>query len=129
MLSRSVVPLPERFTEYLQDYSEQAKAAIKTNKHHDQRRALFMDYLRKAFEVQVEEVDLEHKIKAASARGRIDAFYRCVIFEFKTDLERERPDALIELTKYFQSQQNPSDYIAAVTDGLDFEVFDYDPQN
>ncbi|HEV2349229.1 MAG TPA: N-6 DNA methylase [Terriglobia bacterium] len=126
--SPSIIPLPERFTEYLQDYCEQAAGAIKANKHHDQRRALFMDYLRKAFEVQVEEVDLEHKVKAASARGRIDAFYRFVIFEFKTDLERERPDALTELAKYFQSQQNPADYIAAVTDGLDFEVFDYDPK-
>jgi hypothetical protein len=126
MLSRSVVPIPDHFVEYLQDYCEQAKAAIKENKHHDQRRALFMDFLRKAFDVQVEEVDLEHKVKAASARGRIDAFYRFVIFEFKTDLDSERQDALSELTKYFQSQQNPRDFIAAVTDGLDFEVFDYD---
>jgi len=128
MLSRSIVPIPDRFAEYLQGYCEQAKAAIKGNKHHDQRRALFMDFLRKAFEVEVEEVDLEHKVKAASARGRIDAFYRFVIFEFKTDLEGERQDALSELTKYFQSQQNPGDYVAAVTDGLDFEVFDYDPK-
>ncbi len=126
MLSHSVVPIPDHFVEYLEDYSEQAKAAIKGNKHHDQRRALFMDFLRKAFDVQVEEVDLEHKIKAASARGRIDAFYRFVIFEFKTDLAGERQDALTELTKYFQSQQNPSDFVAAVTDGIDFEVFDYD---
>jgi len=126
MLSRSVVPIPDHFVEYLRDYCEQAKTAIKENKHHDQRRALFMDFLRKAFGVQVEEVDLEHKVKAASARGRIDAFYRFVIFEFKTDLDSERQDALSELTKYFQSQQNPRDFIAAVTDGLDFEVFDYD---
>jgi len=128
MLSCSVAPIPERFTEYLQDYCEHAKDAIKRNKHHDQRRALFMDFLRKAFDVSVDEVDLEHKVKAASARGRIDAFYRFVIFEFKTDLERERQDALSELTKYFQSQQNPGDYVATVTDGIDFEVFDYDSQ-
>jgi hypothetical protein len=128
MLSSSIVPIPDRFVEHLQDYCEQAKDAIKRNKHHDQRRALFMDFLRKAFDVQVDEVELEHKVKAASARGRIDAFYRFVIFEFKTDLERERQDAINELTKYFLSQKNPADYIAAVTDGLDFEVFDYDPK-
>jgi type I restriction-modification system DNA methylase subunit len=127
MLSRSVLPVPDRFREYLQDYCEQAEDAAKRNKHHDQRRALFMDFLRKAFDVQVEEVELEHKVKAASARGRIDAFYRFVIFEFKTDLEREREDAISELTKYFRSQKNPADFIAAVTDGLDFEVFDHDP--
>ena len=88
MLTRSIDPLPHRFVEQLQDYCEQAKDAIKRNKHHDQRRALFMDFLRKAFDVSVDEVDLEHKVKAASARGRIDAFYRFVIFEFKTHLER-----------------------------------------
>ncbi len=126
MLRQSVIPIPDRFAEYLQDYCEHAKDAVNRKKHHDQRRALFMDFLRKAFNIQVDEVELEHKVKAASARGRIDAFYRFVIFEFKTDLERERQDAVSELTKYFQSQKNPGDYIAAVTDGLDFEVFDFD---
>ena len=80
MLSRSI---PDRFAPLLQEYCEQANDAIKRNKHHDQRRALFMDFLRKAFDVSVDEVDLEHKVKAASARGRIDAFYRFVIFEFR----------------------------------------------
>src|SRR5579875_3865722 len=126
MLTHTIVSLPGRFTEYLQDYCEQAKAAIKANKHHDQRRALLMDFLRKAFGIQVEEVDLEHKVKAAEARGRIDAFYKFVIFEIKTDLERERDDALAELRKYFESRENPFDYVAVVTDGIAFEVFDYD---
>ena len=70
--------------------------------------------------------ELELKIKAAEARGRIDAFYKFVIFEVKTDLERERPDAIRELKKYFESRSRPSDYVAAVTDGLTVEVFDYD---
>lgn len=126
MLTHPIVPLPDRFTEYLQDYCEQATAAIKTNKHHDQRRALLMDFLRKAFGIQVEEVDLEHKVKAAEARGRIDAFYRFVIFEIKTNLEAEREDAIEELRKYFRSRKNPFDYVAVVTDGIAFEVFDYD---
>jgi hypothetical protein len=62
MLTRSILPIPDRFVERLQDYCEQAKGAIKRNKHHDQRRALFMDFLRKAFDVQVDEVELEHKV-------------------------------------------------------------------
>ncbi|MGH9352851.1 MAG: N-6 DNA methylase [Terriglobia bacterium] len=126
MLTHTIVPLSDRFAEYLQDYCEQARAAIKANKHHDQRRALLMDFLRKAFGIQVEEVDLEHKVKAAEARGRIDAFYKFVIFEIKTNLEAEREAALAELRKYFGSRENPFDYIAVVTDGITFEVFDYD---
>jgi hypothetical protein len=121
-----IAPLPEGFPERLQNYCDQAATAIKQGKHHDQRRALLMDFLRKAFGIEVEEVDLEHKVKAASARGRIDAFYRYVIFEIKTDLEKERADALAELKKYFESQKRPQDYVASVTDGLHFEVFDYD---
>ena len=126
ILTHSITSLPDRFSEYLQDYCNQASAAIKDEKHHDQRRALLMDFLRKAFGIEVTEIDLEHKVKAASARGRIDAFYRFVIFEVKRDFEEERNDALAELKKYFESQKDPSDYIAVVTDGLHFEVFDYD---
>lgn len=121
-----IVPLPDHFAEYLGDYYEQALAAIRDGKHHDQRRALLMDFLRKAFSVEVTEVDLEHKVKAASARGRIDAFYRFVIFEVETNLEAERGDALTELKKYFESQKEPGDYVACVTDGLQFDIFDYD---
>ncbi|HEV2418899.1 MAG TPA: N-6 DNA methylase [Terriglobia bacterium] len=126
MLTNSIVSLPGSFTEYLQDYCEQAKAAIKAGKHHDQRRALLMDFLRKAFGIQVEEVDLEHKVKAAEVRGRIDAFYKFVIFEIKTNLEAEREEAIGELRKYFGSRENPFDYVAVVTDGITFEIFDYD---
>ena len=49
------------------------------------------------------------KVKAAEARGRIDAFYKFVIFEVKVDMDRERADALRELKKYFESRSNPAD--------------------
>lgn len=129
MLTQPIVPLPKNFAEYLQSYCEQMSAAVKDQKHHDYRRALLMEFLRKSFGIEVSEVDLEHKVKAASARGLIDAFYRFVIFEVKTDLERERGDALNELKKYFEAQDNPTDYVAAVTDGLQFEVYDYNPRD
>lgn len=129
VLTQPIVPLPKNFAEYLQSYCEQMSAAVKNQKHHDYRRALLVDFLRKGFEIEVSEVDLEHKVKAASVKGLIDAFYRFVIFEVKTDLERERGDALDELKKYFEAQDNPTDYVAAVTDGLQFEVYDYDPHD
>jgi SAM-dependent methyltransferase len=129
MLTQPIVPLPKNFSEHLQSYCEQMSGAIKDQKHHDFRRALLTDFLRKSFGIEVSEIDLEHKVKAASARGLIDAFYRYVIFEVKTDLERERGDALSELKKYFEAQDNPTDYVASVTDGLQFEVYDYDPRD
>ncbi|MGD0017023.1 MAG: N-6 DNA methylase, partial [Verrucomicrobiia bacterium] len=61
-----------------------------------------------------------------SVRGRIDAFYRECIIEFKTDLERERDDAKHELTKYFEAQKHPLDFVGIVSDGLQFEVYLYE---
>ena len=118
--------LPRDFTGLLTAYHAQITEAVRRSAHHDHRRALLIDFLRKTFGIEVDEIELEKKIKVAEARGRIDAFYKYVIFEVKIDLDRERDDAVRELKKYFESRGTPSDYIAAVTDGLTFEIFDYD---
>src|SRR4051812_27566484 len=119
--------LPANFKGLLVGYYAQISDAIRRNAHHDHRRALLIEFLRKTFGIEVDEIELELKIKAAEARGRIDAFYKFVIFEVKVDLDRERADAMRELKKYFESRPTPSDYVAAVTDGVNFEVYDYDP--
>ncbi len=126
-MSTKISGVPSVFPMLLTEYYGQISDAIRKNSHHDHRRALLMDFLRKAFGIEVDEVELEKKIKAAEARGRIDAFYKYVIFEVKVDLGRERPDAQRELKKYFESRKTPTDYVAAVTDGVHFEVYDYDP--
>lgn len=126
-LGAALSGLPESFAELAISYHSQITDAAKRNAHHDQRRALLVEFLRKAFGIEIDEIELEKKIRVAEARGRIDAFYKYVIFEVKVDIERERPDAIRELKKYFESRKSPSDYIAAVTDGIKFEVYDYDP--
>jgi N-6 DNA Methylase len=118
--------LPAKFKDLLVEYHSQISEAVRRNAHHDHRRALLIDFLRNTFGIEVDEIELEKKIKVAEARGRIDAFYKFVIFEVKIDLDRERNDAVRELKKYFESRSTPSDYIAVVTDGLTFEIFDYD---
>lgn len=124
--AESLSGLPAGFAELTLSYYEQITSAIRRNAHHDHRRALLIDFLRRAFGIEIDEVELELKVKAAEARGRIDAFYKFVIFELKVDINKERADALRELKKYFESRRNPADYVAAVTDGLNFEVYDYD---
>jgi hypothetical protein len=118
--------IPANFTPLLEKYCADIAAAIENGRHHDHRRALLMDFLRNAFGIQIDEIELELRIKADEARGRIDAFYKFVIFEFKIDLERGRPDAVRQLKKYFESRFSPPDYIAAVTDGITIEIYDYD---
>src|SRR5437660_560479 len=102
--------LPKDFKAILVSYYAQITDAIRRNAHHDQRRAFLIEFLRQTFGIEVDEIEIEKKIKVAEARGRIDAFYKYVIFEVKIDLDRERDDALRELKKYFESRSTPSDY-------------------
>lgn len=123
---KAIFPYKDDFPDHLASYIDQIVEVIRNNRHHDQRRQLFINFLRQGFDVDPVEVELEKKIKVAKVKGRIDAFFKATIFEFKTDLERERPAALVELKKYFEAQPNPTDYVALLTDGLSFEVYQYE---
>jgi methylase of polypeptide subunit release factors len=120
-----LAPYLDSFPPALQDYCEHMRAAIAQNKHHDQRRHLFISFLRKGLGIEAEEIELEHKTKANEVRGRIDALFRFLIIEFKSDLDRERDDAHRELKKYFESRPHPGDYVGLITDGMRFEVCIY----
>ena len=123
-----VLPYSAKFSDALASYAEQMTAAIKKNSHHDQRRSLLMNFLRIGLGIESTEIELERKIKVAEVRGRIDAFWRHLIIEVKTDLDAERADARAELKKYFEAQSHPLDYLGLVTDGLRFEVCLYESQ-
>lgn len=128
MLSK-YLPYGPDFPEQLDSYCQAIKQVIKSGEHHDQRRHLLLDFLRKAFGIHSTEVSLERKVKANEVRGRIDALWRSLIIEVKSDIESERPQAKKELKKYFESQKYPSDYIGLLTDGVDCELYAYDKSN
>src|SRR5256885_100910 len=106
-----VLPYPTAFPQLLDEYCQQIGEAIRANKHHDTRRHLFLNFLRIAFDIDPIEIELEHKLKAGEMRGRIDALYRHVIVEVKTQFDEEREDAKRELKKYFASRERPAEYI------------------
>ena len=118
-----VLPYPRTFPALLKDYCEQMGSAIRAEQHHDTRRHLFLNFLREAFGIDPVEVELEHKLKVGELRGRIDALYRHIIVEVKTDWDNERDDAQRELKKYFASRPRPAEYIGLVTDGCRFEAW------
>lgn len=120
-----VLPYSEKFADALAAYCAQT-SNYNQSTHHDQRRSLLMNFLREGFGIEATEVELERKIKADEVRGRIDAFWRHLIIEVKTDMEREREDARNELKKYFEAQKHPLDYLGLVTDGVKFEVYLYE---
>jgi len=125
ILSSEISGMPPDFKQQLEDYCSEMGVAIRANKHHDHRLSLLLNFLRAAFSVEVEEVELQHKVKAGSVRGRIDAFFRYIIFEMKCDLESERNDGLVKLKKYFEAQQRPDQYVGVLCDGFSFEVYQY----
>ena len=119
----AILPYPLNFPDLLKDYCEQIGEAIRANRHHDTRRHLFLNFLREAFGVDPVEIELEHKLKIGELRGRIDALYRHIIVEVKTDFDNERDDARRELKKYFASRPRPAEYIGVVTDGSRLEAW------
>ena len=125
-IAGTIYPYKADYPEHLSSYISQIKEAIKLNKHHDKRRTLFVNYLRLAYNVNPVEIDIEEKIKVANIRGNIDALYKFLIFEFKTNLSAERPAAHIELQKYFMAQERPEEYIALLTDGINFEIYQFE---
>lgn len=69
----------------LKGYCEQMAVCIRAKMHHDSRRHLFLNFLREAFGIDPVEVELEHALKVGELRGRIDALYRHIIVEVKTN--------------------------------------------
>ncbi|HPO13818.1 MAG TPA: N-6 DNA methylase [Candidatus Hydrogenedentes bacterium] len=123
---KKILPYSDDFPEALRSYCSQMEEAIRRNKHHDHRRSLLINFLRQGMGLDPVEFELEKKIQAYKVRGLIDAFFKQLIIEVKTDLDRERADAETELKKYFESQAHPLDYSGLVTDGLRFEVYIYE---
>jgi hypothetical protein len=102
-------------------YRGRVEDAVERQLHHDQRRAYLTELLREGFGIDVEEVELEHNVRLAEARGRIDLLYRNVVFEVKRDLTKERDDVERELELYLSQVAGRSFGLA--TDGRRFEAY------
>ena len=69
--------------------------------------------------------DIDFEKPVPEVRGRIDALLGRTVFEFKSDLRRERGDAEQGLTRYLaaREEQTGETYIGIATDGADFIAF------
>ncbi|MEO7001416.1 MAG: N-6 DNA methylase, partial [Ktedonobacterales bacterium] len=124
-----------QFAAQFNTYLERARLAKRENQHHDQRRQLFLDFLRAAFGIGADEVEVEQYIQIADRRvdvgrsaarirkGWIDAVFRDVIFEFKRDLVREEAEGLRELRDYLTTIPNGDECVGLLTDGLIFRAY------
>ena len=69
--------------------------------------------------------DIDFERPAPEVHGRIDALLGRTVFEFKSDLRRERPDAEKGLARYLSERENETgeQYVGIATDGADFIAF------
>ena len=91
---------------------------------------VFASLLQKTFGIAPEDFSDKMEVAVASkillVRGRIDAVFGGLLFEFKVDLDRELDDAKVEFKKYFQAlkEKHPSaSYLGIATDDIKFKVF------
>ena len=69
--------------------------------------------------------DIHFEKPVPEVRGRIDALLGRTVFEFKSDLRKERGDAEQGLSRYLTDRegQTGEKYVGIATDGADFIVF------
>lgn len=112
--------LEQELPKYIEDvrtkHSENAKAFA------------FSSFIQKVFGIQSEDLDLEVPIKTTvlKLRGRIDAVFGNLIFEFKKDLKNSIEVAEEELLKYFQAYHEKYPgvrYLGIANDGIMFRVY------
>ena len=125
------------FQPHFARYLVRARQAREQDQHHDQRRQLFLDFLKDAFEIGAADVEVEQYVQIASKqvsakgiarinKGWIDAAFGELIFEFKRDLKRERTEGLRELADYLSTIPNGAECIGLLTDGLEFLPYQLD---
>ncbi len=70
--------------------------------------------------------DIAHEVRVVEARGRIDALLGRTVLEFKSNLPRERGDALEELGRYLPEREAATGelFVGVVTDGLEWEAYE-----
>src|SRR5688572_30048073 len=104
--------LEQRFQKYLTD----ACYARDNDQHHDQRRNLFLEFLKDVFGINLADVDTERFIRLdMRKRGWIDALFRNVIFEFKRSLPREREEGKREMRDYLLHLEHGDRSVALLT--------------
>lgn len=87
---------------------------------HEKVRALVYELLVNGLGASSTELDFERRVP--EVRGRIDALLGRTVFEFKSDLRRERRDAETKLPGYLAQRESEtgSHFVAVATDGATF---------
>jgi len=116
----------EKLGQELPEYLVRARNA----KSQPSKEFVFGSFIQKTFGITPEDFSEKMEVPVVSkvllVRGRIDAVFGNLLFEFKIDLDRELDDAKKEFTKYFQALKEKyptTSYVGIATDDIKFKVF------
>ncbi len=98
-------------------------AELQSRPRHEKVRSLIYRLLVDGLDVNSSDIDFETQVP--EVRGRIDALLGRTVFEFKSDLRRERGDAEKALARYLldRERQTHENYVGIATDGAEFVAY------
>ncbi len=115
----------DKFSTAFKNYRRNAKKAVKEHQPHDQRRAIFYEFMNDGFGIKVSEYETEPFVSQSRIdTGYIDHLYNNLLVEFKKDFEREHAAGIEEINRYFRIE--PTAQYAFYTDVCRFSVYKRD---
>ena len=116
-------PAPESFSVLTNEQRDEVVSELASRPGHEKVRALTHRLLVDDLGADSRDIDFEKSVP--EARGRIDALLGRTVFEFKSDLRRERGDAEEGLTRYLAERESETGerYVGVAADGADFAAY------
>ena len=113
------------FAEKLQTYIENLTSARKNQMSERQVSHLFLGFISDAFNVQYEDIELEHHVTMTKVQkhGYIDALLGDLIIEFKRDINTDLGANIDQLSDYMRDMPELHRYIGMLTDGIKFRTY------
>lgn len=107
-----------------EDHLPQLVAALLTRPGHDNVRAQIGEMLRHGFGADYLAIDQE--VRLPEVRGRADTLFGSVVFEFKSNLQRELGDVHARLPDYLadRERQTGRRFVGIATDGAEFIAYE-----
>lgn len=99
-------------------------AALLTRPGHDNVRTMIGEMLRHGFGADYLAIDQE--VRLPEVRGRADTLFGSVVFEFKSNLQRELDDVLSQLPRYLTERERRTQrrFVGIATDGAEFVAYE-----
>ena len=113
---------PERLNEIVADLANRPSGVVPGR--HEHVRVRVTELLEQGLGADISAIG--HEVRVVEARGRIDALLGRTVVEFKSDLRRERKDAVEELSRYLPEREAATGerFVGVVTDGADWEAYE-----